>query len=283
MIGFLEFDIMSNQLAVTLRSVGDARVASGGIQDGPLATSLRRIMLLRLLAENPTPPPPEVTGVVHMLNLGQQGDLSWPPIGNLGVPLRPSHYTPEVLANFDRITAHVKNPNPAGRLHILEGPAGTGKSYFIRGLLDALDGDAFFAFVTIPLLRELSDPQYIGGLIRLARGLKGSPMVLIVEEADEALLSRLDEGKASDVSTMLNLGDGLLGASMSIQIFATTNTPKAKQDAAILRPGRLATYTVFGALPPDAANTLWQELHGEARSPGAFLEPHTLAEVYAKI
>jgi SpoVK/Ycf46/Vps4 family AAA+-type ATPase len=69
---------------------------------------------------------------------------------------------------------------------------------------------------------------------------KGKPTILILEDADDALIARDQNlGAKASLAAMLNLSDGILGAVLDLRIIATTNQKIENVDNAILRPGRL--------------------------------------------
>jgi hypothetical protein len=84
----------------------------------------------------------------------------------------------------------------------------------------------------------------------------------------------------SKISSLLNLSDGLVGATFDIRILATTNARQVEIDPAILRPGRLCRRIEVLPLEPDHATAVLGGLPGTTPR-SAFRKATTLAEVYA--
>lgn len=199
-------------------------------------------------------------------------------------PLTQDNYTPQTLKDLTRIQEALEATNPVGRLTILDGPQGTGKTYFIRGLIKAIKPDkCLFLFIPPNLVASLSGPQILPLLLDLSRQ-DQQKIVLVIEDADEALVKR-DGTNETEVSTLLNLSDGILGELFDIRIICTTNRKMADLPllgAAIKRPGRLVCHSHLGALSPDHAQRIYQRLtEGKPVPQGELTKDTYLANVYA--
>jgi hypothetical protein len=161
-------------------------------------------------------------------------------IGFTSERLVPENYTPEVRAAFDTIFPALTASNPAGRITLVEGPPGTGKTRAVTALLAKLCNSARIVIVPSHMVAELSGPDLIGSLIGHAR-----PTILVLEDADQAMLSREaasekdKELNTGALASLLNLSDGLVGGMCNFRIIATTNAKVQDIDPALLRPGRL--------------------------------------------
>lgn len=195
------------------------------------------------------------------------------------------NYTPETQTALRDACKEIVREDPRGRLLLLEGPPGTGKTRALRGLISSINDEATVAVVPPHMVAELSGPDLIGALI--GHGM----VILVIEDADYALLdreSRSDEdrkGSTGALSSILNLSDGILGAHINIRIVATTNQPVAHLDAAVLRPGRLLDRVSFNLLSEEAARAflarqLKRELERGRVSLPEHIEGRTLAELY---
>ena len=102
-------------------------------------------------------------------------------------------------------------------------------------------------------------------------------IILVIEDAEKALLSRETSENAAIVSTILNLTDGFIGDAMNISIMATFNTEKEKIDSALLRKGRLRLSHEFGLLSLEDSKKLAVAIGKPA---SAVLEPMSLADIY---
>lgn len=198
-------------------------------------------------------------------------------LGFINTPLEKGNYTPDVVVAFEHIVSDLLNRDPCGRLVILNGCPGTGKTYLIQALLNELD-DKLFIIVPPSLMPELGGPSFI----KLLRDCIGTPkegtgIVLVVEDADEILRTR-EGGSTNPISACLNLSDGILGKLLDIRVVATTNIATDFIDAAALRSGRLCSRVDVGPLPRTQAEAVFERITG---SPSGQMEKHvTLADVY---
>jgi len=197
-------------------------------------------------------------------------------LGIAGTPLERQNYSPDVISAYDHIVEDLKTESPCGRLIILSGTPGTGKTYLVRSLLAEVTNAAWI-LVPPHLMSELGSPEILPALTSAKNEFSG-PIILIIEDADQCLVQRND-GDMSDISSMLNLGDGILGSILDIRILATTNAKELEMDAATRRPGRLCRYIQVGALSQDLAAKALQRLTGK---PVPNEKSLTLAEVYSQ-
>jgi hypothetical protein len=165
----------------------------------------------------------------------------------------------------------VKNLNSSkSGLYLFHGAPGTGKSSYIKYLCSGVIKRKL-AYIPVGLISKLVSPDMMPLLM------SNKNIVLVIEDAEKALLSR-DEGDNSDlVSTILNLTDGFLGHALNISIIATFNTSKDKIDTALLRKGRLKLCHEFKKLDEEQSRKLARHigLDGSAINCGM-----TLADIY---
>lgn len=180
--------------------------------------------------------PAERTG--HIYAIIRQGmHLGLSSIGNAGIPLVSGNYTQKVLEDYRYVIKDLKSESPSGRLAIMRGPAGTGKTHLIRAMLLEVP-DAMFVLISPDVVTNLAGPELLPLLMNY-RGGRSGPIVLVLEDADKCLVAR-ESTDMNSIQALLNLGDGILGSLLDIRIVATTNADEFKMDAAILRPGRLS-------------------------------------------
>lgn len=185
----------------------------------------------------------DVQGKVKILCMSAGGNyLS--DVGHFDEPFIPGNYTTDLVQAFGDICENILHEHPQGRLYILHGKAGTGKSHMIRGFVGAVQ--ATFIYVPSSVVGELTSPRLFEALIEERRN--DYPLVLILEDADKSLLRRQLDNVA-EVSDILNMTDGLIGEALNIHIIATLNSTQTEIDPAILRQGRLAKYLEFVPLP----------------------------------
>jgi len=142
--------------------------------------------------------------------------------------------------------------NKSKGLVLLHGKPGTGKTTYIRYLINQIDKNKIF--VPPNLTEMLSDPGFIPFLMR------NPDSILFIEDAENVLRSREDNLHNQAVSNILNITDGLLSDCLNIQIVATFNTNLKNVDPALLRKGRLIAQYEFTELQSDRAEKLADSL-----------------------
>jgi len=160
------------------------------------------------------------------------------------------------------------NDKKKSNLVILSGEPGTGKTTYIRYLTSKIKKNIIF--IAPDMVQSITSPAFIPFLI------KNNNAVLIIEDAEPALKSRVD-GRTGGVSNVLNLTDGLLSDCLSISIVATFNTIEKNIDEALLRKGRLLKNYKFERLEVEKSRKLLERM---GRKDIEVKEPMTLADIY---
>lgn len=204
------------------------------------------------------------------------GDLKIRNIGVANLPLVESNYSKDVIADYKYVCEVFGSKTPSGRICILNGPPGTGKSSLIRASLS--DIDALFIVVPSNMLSALDKPEFLPLLLDVKKT-HDKPIILIVEDGDSCLVPRKSDNM-SVISSLLNLSDGIIGSIIDIRIFVTTNSEVQEIDEAIMRPGRLCKNINVDPLSYDDSNSVYQRLTGteEKLEKADF---YTLAQIYA--
>lgn len=209
-------------------------------------------------------------GVYALIDSGNNVELK--SIGSLSETLVRENYDPSVIESFDFVAKNLASKDPAGRLTIINGPPGTGKTHLIKGLINEVQ-DCQFVVVTPEMIQAITGPKLLTLFSR-----QEVPTVFVLEDADACLVKRQADN-VSAVQAMLNLADGIVGQILDFRIVATTNAKRLDIDEAIRRPGRLCRQIEMTALKPAQANEVYSRL-ADGRS-GPFKDYATLAQVYA--
>jgi len=222
---------------------------------------------------------PNEKGNVKMLISGL-GGVELHSIGSCHQDLIPENYKPNIVKEFDKVVENFNSKDPFGRIVLLSGPPGTGKSYFVRALLDKLN--TLNLFVPMSIIGNISGPGIIGA-VSGHRDQENQSILLIVEDADDAIKKR-EGGNQVVLSDILNFADGLLGQLADIKIIATTNAEKQDIDDALLRPGRMFANIQFEPFTLEEATKIF---HDKGGKPGTVIEHEgknvTIAEIYAAL
>lgn len=196
------------------------------------------------------------------------------PIGTLDAPFEKDNYDERVVDDFSFVAKDLKSSDPFGRLVIVNGAPGTGKTFLIRGLINELAGNTI---VLIPpkMISEIDGPSLLPTFISHKKQNK-RPITLIIEDADACLAPRASDN-ISSISSLLNYTDGILGSLLDLKIIATTNQDKLDFDSALTRSGRLSRHIEVGELSSDKASEIYKRLTGEEK---AYNKDTVLADVY---
>jgi hypothetical protein len=127
---------------------------------------------------------------------------------------------------------------------LLIGPPGTGKTTFIRGMLQHTESSAIVSYDAAVLEKDYVFAQFI----------EGDKSMMVLEDADMFLKAR-KEGNTM-MHKFLNVGDGLVTTRNKKLIFST-NLPSINDiDPALVRPGRCYDIVHFKELNQEQAEKL---------------------------
>jgi hypothetical protein len=196
---------------------------------------------------------PKSRGLLQLLTKTSMG-FEFTTIGLASIPLDRKNYTESNLKDFDYIVQSLQDPDPCGRLVLLEGKAGTGKTYFTRGLLEALPFENYY-YLPSEMVVGVTSPDTLRSWLTL----ENKPIVIIVEDADACLAPRKSDNIAS-IQSLLNLTDGMLGSLLDIRVICTTNAKRVEIDEALLRNGRLCRHVKIDSIGSDHAQRIYEGL-----------------------
>jgi ATP-dependent 26S proteasome regulatory subunit len=215
------------------------------------------------------------TNTAYVITSSTRG-LDLQSIGQVDFPFEEGNYTPEVTAAYGYILKELNNENPKGRLAILYGPPGSGKTSLIKSLFSKLENSQIIVLPS-SLVGQLDGPNFLGLFLSRDEEFKKKPITLIIEDADDCL-SKRSSHNATSVSTILNLADGIIGSCLDIRILATTNVKQLDLDEALLRAGRILSCIGIEELLPEQASVIYKRLTGQNKT---YDSATILSDIYA--
>ena len=204
------------------------------------------------------------------------------------------NYQADVRGVFDRLMA--TNEPVSGRLILMWGPPGTGKTTAVRALAREWSSWCKTSYVLDPEML-FGSSEYFNNLALDADSNRSlfedldddmpapaqsqSWRLLVIEDADSVISSDARAQSGQALSRLLNLTDGIVGQGLRTLVLITTNEPLSALHPALTRPGRCLAQLHVGPLSRAEA-TAWlsaagrSDLAGKVHADGA-----TVADLYA--
>jgi energy-coupling factor transporter ATP-binding protein EcfA2 len=210
----------------------------------------------------------KLNSVIHTIFRDEHGGIVFEPFETVV----PEGYSVEkyYTKDFQPIHKHIVEnlQKSESGLYLFHGEPGTGKTTYIKHLASIINRDMIY--VPVAFIDSLVDPSFLPAL------LKKRHSILVIEDAEKALLARDPGDSSSLVSAILNITDGIMGNVFSISVIATYNSPRAGIDKALLRKGRLKGEHKFDKLPIEQV----QQILDDNKIKFTAKEPMTLAEIF---
>ena len=163
-------------------------------------------------------------------------------------------------------------------LVLLHGEPGTGKTFYIRHLLNKISKENKSILYFPPsMVSTITDPSFVNFINSWVND-NSKSCIILIEDAEPLLVSRENDGTNIGITNLLNLTDGLLNDIFGIQIIATFNTELSNLDKALLRPERLIARKEFKALTKENAYKLAEKIKIDKSK---IKDNMTLADIYA--
>jgi len=167
-------------------------------------------------------------------------------------------------------------------LILFHGDPGTGKTQYIRMLLDQLTrSNKSILYVPPSFSSSLTEPRIIEFISDWVLD-EEQDCILLIEDAEPLLEVRNGaDGRSTGISNLLNMTDGILNDMLGLMVIATFNTNITNIDKALLRSGRLLARKEFNKLSYTRGEKLAKAL--KISNPLKVDQyPATLAEFYAQ-
>lgn len=204
------------------------------------------------------------------LLISEYGDLALKDFEMKPMKMDLDFYNEEFKEDYDFISKFLKSDETG--IILLMGEPGTGKSSLIKTFLNSIKTRKL-VYIPFEMIGQIGTPAFLGFAMS-----EFKDVTLIIEDGDSLLLSHHGE-RQPGTTQILNLGDGILGELLNIQIILTANIPDTAEniDEAVMRPGRLKKMVRFEKLTIDRA----QKVADKLKLNTTVTKPMTIAELFS--
>lgn len=154
-----------------------------------------------------------------------------------------------------------------GKVAVLQGTPGGGKTFFLRALVRAWADRADFSYI-VDAEQFFTDPHYMMKVLLGSNDYLDDDEeeekwhVILLEDAEEFIAPSAKNVVGQALSRLLNLGDGMLGQGLKVLFIFTTNVKMDSLHPAVVRDGRCFLQAEIPAFTPAEA-VKWLRDHGD--------------------
>jgi hypothetical protein len=178
-----------------------------------------------------------------------------------------ANYPKKTWSQLQSLMSMTAETNRTGRIIVLHGEPGTGKTWAIRALATEWSSWCIPELVMDPD-QAFASASYLRGIAMDAH--RSQARLLICEDVDGIVTSRRTGG----FERLLNMTDGILGQGQDLMVLISTNVRPEELDPALVRPGRCMAQVTFERFPVSEARKRL------GRDDVTVDGPKTLSEIY---
>lgn len=205
-----------------------------------------------------------VVGLVTFNNNGYS--LSESEINRVTIDID-KNYNDDFKPVYDNIVSFLDKNTRRSGIVMLNGEPGTGKTYLIRHLINAVENN--YVLITSAMAQHIGSPSFVEFLG------DNKDSVFILEDCEDVIMSR-NSRFMSGISSILQMSDGLMSDIFNVKFICTFNCDIGNVDDAVLRKGRCVAQYEFGKLDKKKVEVLMKELGHELSE----YEDMTHADIY---
>jgi hypothetical protein len=171
----------------------------------------------------------------------------------------------DILENYGKVVnqyinqiRNIKKIKKNGKLIILNGKPGTGKTHLLRALLREWHKNVSAYYITDPE-NLLKTPEYLNQILSTLS--ENEKAIIIMEDCDFFISKQSKTEYTQSASRLLNTLDGILGQGMDFIFILTANEDIKNIHEAFSRKGRCLANIPFEGLTHEEAK-IWCEKHG---------------------